>query len=242
VTDILNEPITIDEPNKNAVRISILLDESGSMLSVAKATIDALNKYVDEQKTSDNLVLVSLYTFNSTTGVKNRFRSVTANSAPRIFRNNDLFENPQLEEHLIYAPSGNTPLYDAIAEVISTESTGVPTLVVILSDGAENSSKEYTLEKVQALIKGQEAEKWSFVFLMAGLERSTATLYTSQIMGRDYSGSTMTYSKGAEQAAFTTLTNSTKIWGDINRSAVGVTLDADQLAKSFFANTDIKNT
>ncbi len=64
--DILNEPITTDKPitSKSAVRIAVLVDESGSMLGAAEATVNSLNSYLDEQATNDDPTLVSLYTKN----------------------------------------------------------------------------------------------------------------------------------------------------------------------------------
>lgn len=250
MNDILNEPISIDNPTENkqeekAVRIAIIADESGSMFGAAKATVDAINKYLDEQKDKVEPILVSVYTFNSATGVKNRFRSVDAKSAPRLFRNNDLFENKDIDPILVYAPAGNTPLYDAIAEVISTETTGTPTLLVILTDGLENASKEYNLDRIKELIKKQEDEEWSFVFLMAGLSRQLAEDYSASLMGRNYVGATMSYEKGTEHAAFDALDSATQTWEASNRAAmkVGAKLDATKLTKNFFAEgtRDIKN-
>ena len=237
---ILNEPIQIDRPtdNKSTVRVAIIVDESGSMLGATEATVNSLNAYLDEQATNNDPTVVSLYTFNSNTGVLDRFRSVNAKDSPRLKRNNDLFENPDIDRKLIYAPTGGTPLYDAIATVISEETTGIPTLVVVLTDGYENSSKEYPrLADIQTLIKKQEDEGWTFTFLCAGLSREESVSYTSNLMGRDYGAATMTYEKGAEDQAIRGLAISTRSWDTEtrHRAATGEKLDVKKFTDQFYA-------
>lgn len=236
---ILNEPIHIDQPadKKPTVRVAILIDESGSMLGASEATVNSINSYLDEQATTDDSTVVSLYTFNGNTGVLNRFRSVNAKESPRLKRNNDLFENPNLDPILIYAPKGGTPLYDAIASVISDETTGVPTLVVVLTDGFENASREHRLADIQTLIKKQEDEGWTFTYLMAGLSREESVAYTSNLMGRDYDGATMTYEKGAETDAIRGLACSTRSWGSEvkHRAASGATIDVKKFSAGFYS-------
>ena len=69
-----------------------------------------------------------------------------------------------------YIPNSMTPLYDAIAKTIhDTEKVakGKDVLCVIMTDGEENASKEYTRDKIFGLIKEKEKEKWSFIYLGA---------------------------------------------------------------------------
>ncbi len=125
-----------------------------------------------------------------------------------------------------------------MASVISEETTGTPTLVVILTDGYENASKEYPrLENIQTLIKKQEDDGWTFTYLMAGLSREEAVAYTSRIMNRAYDGATMSYEKGAEDVAVLGLVSSTRSWGERARTATasGAKLDAKTMTKNFYA-------
>ena len=71
-----------------------------------------------------------------------------------------------------YVPGGGTALYDALgATVRQVEQTLThveKVITVIMTDGHENSSREWTQEGVQALIAGKEKEgNWTFVFLGA---------------------------------------------------------------------------
>jgi hypothetical protein len=80
-----------------------------------------------------------------------------------------------------YAPSGNTALYDAVGRAIDEtgkkladmkeEDRPGKVIFVILTDGEENSSKEYTQKQVFDKIAVQrDIYKWEFVFLAAGQE------------------------------------------------------------------------
>jgi hypothetical protein len=71
-----------------------------------------------------------------------------------------------------YVPGGNTALNDAIGitvRKVDAERPQVDKIVtVIMTDGEENSSREWTLDAVRALIDQKEKEgNWTFVFLGA---------------------------------------------------------------------------
>ena len=73
-----------------------------------------------------------------------------------------------------YRPGETTPLYDAIGRTIrNAEDTtkkypGISVLFVILTDGLENASTEWTKEKIVDLIKEKEKDGWTFAYLGAG--------------------------------------------------------------------------
>ncbi len=70
-----------------------------------------------------------------------------------------------------YEPRGSTPLYDAIGECIRrVEAKGRAVINVIVTDGHENASQEFTLDAVKALVKEKEAEGQTFVFLGANID------------------------------------------------------------------------
>ena len=82
-----------------------------------------------------------------------------------------------------YSPGGCTAMNDAIATTINKigkwlsempeEDRPSKNLIVIMTDGEENSSKEYTLAKVQEMIKHQ-TEKYDWTFVYMGMDISNA--------------------------------------------------------------------
>ena len=76
-------------------------------------------------------------------------------------------------------PGGCTALLDAVdstvAGVEQKASVAEKVLTVLLTDGEENSSREYTLAQIKSLIEHNEKEgHWTFVFLGVGLDAFAA--------------------------------------------------------------------
>jgi hypothetical protein len=157
--------------------IVFVLDETGSMYGQREQTITQFNHYLEqvakEEKKKDP-VSFSFYLFNS-----DKFEA-RAQGSPIKKVSQLTYES--------YKPSSNTPLYDAIGKAVAQ--TEGPALVVILTDGQENSSQEYTLLTVKALIESKEKEGWKFIFLgsdlnvtaqasMMGLAANTMATYRS---------------------------------------------------------------
>ena len=74
-----------------------------------------------------------------------------------------------------YQPGGNTALNDAIGITVRKVEADQPkvdkVVTVIMTDGEENSSREWTHDAVRGLIEQKEKEgNWTFVFLGAGLD------------------------------------------------------------------------
>jgi uncharacterized protein YegL len=74
-----------------------------------------------------------------------------------------------------YQPGGNTALNDAIGITVRKVEADQPkvdkVVTVIMTDGEENSSREWTYDAVRGLIEQKEKEgSWTFVFLGAGLD------------------------------------------------------------------------
>ena len=81
----------------------------------------------------------------------------------------------------VYFARGSTALLDAVGKTINTVSarqknaveSAVPakTVVVIMTDGMENSSHEYSLADVKKLIELQQKEYgWEFLFMGANID------------------------------------------------------------------------
>jgi len=138
----------------------IVLDRSGSMKSIREETEQAMNDLVKEQQALPGKATLSYYTFNAFVHPE--------------FVQKDL----SAVEHLSLVPSGMTALHDAIGQAIDSEGSkleGLPederpgkVILVTITDGFENSSREYTADAVKALVEHQTKEYgWEFVFLGA---------------------------------------------------------------------------
>lgn len=165
---------------KCVTRVVFLLDETGSMESCRHETIEGFNKYIAslrEDKSTDFRFSLNLF---DTEHFEQRYKQVTLDKVKKL--NADT-----------YKPGAGTPLYDAIAksirsmeEIIQGEPAHV--LMVILTDGMENSSVEWTRGKVFDLIKEKEKVGWSFIYLGANQDAWNV----GQSLGMSH-GNTRTY-------------------------------------------------
>lgn len=109
-----------------------LLDESGSMYERKSDAIGGFNSFLDEQKKEPGTI--SLYTFNHKLTCV--YKDVPIDEAPPLTMDS-------------YHPKGNTALYDAMGEILKQHETGV---LVVLTDGEENSSRKYTKLHIKDLV------------------------------------------------------------------------------------------
>ena len=140
--------------------ITFILDESGSMHPIERAARKGFNAYREEQIAHGGETWWTLTTFNQK--VRTRYSALPGRRVPKLGAD--------------YSPSGSTALYDAIgASIMKTRAhlsklgTNRPAdvIVVILTDGMENASGEWTPEQVFELITESEAAGWQFIFLGA---------------------------------------------------------------------------
>lgn len=153
--------------NVKWINLVFVIDRSGSMYPSREDVIGGFNKVIDEQKANkDGKVTVSLYTFNEK--VTEDYLGIDINDIAK-------FE---------YNPGGGTAMNDGIGTAIdnvgkwlynkdkNNEEMPGKTLVVVMTDGWENSSKEYTLKQVQDRIK-EQTEKYSWEFIYMGTDITT---------------------------------------------------------------------
>lgn len=142
--------------------VYLVLDESGSMNDDGKKekAITAVNAYIDGIKEADKHTEFWFTTFNMCR-ITNRAREATVGDAEKLSSEN-------------YIPDCGTPLYDAVGHAIESLSAdmdarkggaGYKVLFVILTDGLENQSHEFTTEKLNALISSKKESGWKFVYL-----------------------------------------------------------------------------
>lgn len=137
----------------------ILLDRSGSMSTRWDEALSSINAYV--AGLAKGSAVVTLATFDSHDGMKfdvvrdsvpaGEWKSVTDADA---------------------TPRGMTPLFDAIGRVASLAETASTskTVVVVMTDGVENASREHTKVTAKAAVDRCKAKGWEVVFLGADFD------------------------------------------------------------------------
>lgn len=141
--------------------IAIVLDESGSMQSTKQDAIGGFNQFLEDQKKLPGIANLTLAKFNTT---------YTLTYPPTVLTN-----IPHLTDN-DYNPGGGTALLDAMGRTIdelgdrlsklTEENRPSKVIVVIITDGEENSSRNFTRFQINDKIKIQEdVYKWKFVFI-----------------------------------------------------------------------------
>ena len=129
--------------------IYCVIDRSGSMDSCRSDTIGGFNVFLTEQD-PETTININLFDHEYT-----ELYSGSVKDAQKL----------TLET---FVPRGNTALFDAIGKTIKkVDGTEGPPIIVILTDGEENSSREFTQNHIKDLIEEKTKQGWSFVFLGA---------------------------------------------------------------------------
>jgi hypothetical protein len=162
-TDPQETAITDTATPARDVLLAMVLDKSGSMNSLAGATVEGVNAFLDEQKNGPGSVRLSLTLFDTDFEVR-----YVAEPLERVA--------PLGSRANRYSPQGGTALYDAVATTIMGVQAYLDNnmhwkgdvVVVIQTDGEENSSRTHTLDDVNALISTKTRAGWEFIFQGTG--------------------------------------------------------------------------
>jgi len=148
--------------NSNYTHIATVVDRSGSMFAIAEDMRGALDSYFFEQAKVPGKCLVDYVQFDN---------------KPEL-----VFEDKFITEaEAVLAPRGSTALLDAIGFTVTRLGEKLAKLsedqrpslvqVVVVTDGHENASRDWTASAIKDLIKEQEDKySWDFVFLGANMD------------------------------------------------------------------------
>lgn len=175
---------------ENFIHVCFIIDSSGSMFGSESDVIGGFKRVVDEQKANENgSCVISVIDFNTTPEI--------------VYLGKDVSEvNPNFN----YVVGGSTALLDAIGLGItkihnynmSLAKVDQPekTMIVIMTDGGENCSKNYDSKTIKDKISEMKTEfGWSFVYLGSDLTNvndadslgiTTRGVSTKQSMGSNY--------------------------------------------------------
>jgi uncharacterized protein YegL len=136
------------------MNVYILLDRSGSMSSLWAEAIGSVNGYVSKLKP---LTKVNFAAFDSVSY--------------------DVVRDCKVKDWVEVSPTeltarGSTPLFDACGKMmaLAESENAKKTILVVMTDGYENASKEYSQAAIQAKVKEFEDKKWEVIFLGANLD------------------------------------------------------------------------
>lgn len=176
--------------DSNYTAIAVVVDRSGSMWTMREDAEGGLNTFITDQKDGEGRCTLRLDQFDE------------------VFEN--VFSSTDIQDVNNYAlvPRGGTALLDAIGKTVTQFGEELAALnederpsnviVVVVTDGGENMSQEWTNEQVKALIKQQEEQYgWTFVFLAAnqdaiqvggtmGFGAATSMTYDAAHVGQTY--------------------------------------------------------
>ena len=175
---------------KDYTHIAIILDRTGSMEYIRDDTIGGLNAFLSQQKAEPDTATLTLVQFD------------TQDPYEVLHKFKPIEEVPELTRET-FVPRAATPLLDAmgrgindlensLAEIKESERPS-RVIIVIITDGQENSSLEFRKDQIEKMIKEkQEKSSWQFVFLSADLAAIGDALATGI-----HATSTMSYDKTA---------------------------------------------
>lgn len=159
---------------KGLTELVFILDKSGSMSGLETDTIGGFNSMLAKQQAIDGECYITTVLFDNNFELLhdrieiNAVRAITEKE---------------------YQVGGSTALLDAIGMTIhkigkaqkntAEDYRAENVMFVIITDGEENASREFTADKVKALIEHQKTKYgWEFIFLGANIDAvSTAVGY-----------------------------------------------------------------
>lgn len=146
--------------------IALVVDRSGSMESRVSDTVGSVTGLISDQKKQQGEAALTLALFDDRYEVIHNFENLKNVDEGKFAK--------------LYHPRGSTALLDAIGrttltlsaqlEAMSQEQRPKRVVVAIVTDGLENSSKEFNLSQIKEMIKAKEVAGWDFMFLGATLD------------------------------------------------------------------------
>lgn len=149
--------------DKNYTHLAFVVDRSGSMNGIHTDMNGAITKMLADQQGQPGYCLVDITTFD--TVVEHPYTNV----------------RPDDVKGEIIVPRGGTALHDALGFTIvelgqrflkmDEDDRPENVIIVVVTDGLENSSREYTGPQVKALVEEQtDRWNWKFIYLAANVD------------------------------------------------------------------------
>lgn len=152
--------------NDNLTELVFVLDRSGSMAHLEEDTIGGFNRMIAQQRDGPGDARVTVVLFDTQYEV--------------LYNGMKIEDIPPMTNKEYYA-RGLTALLDAVGKTIDDvgerlsampeEERPGKVVFVITTDGMENASHSYSLEKVKAMVEHQKSKYgWDFLFFGADID------------------------------------------------------------------------
>lgn len=149
--EVVNMKIT---PQNENLDLIFVMDRSGSMSGSEDDTIGGFNSFIERERANGLNTRVTTILFDDQYEVLYTRKDI--NDVGKLTRDE-------------YWVRGCTALLDAIGKTINTLDKEIDNkiLFVIMTDGMENSSREYTKEQVKNIINSHD---WEFIYIGADID------------------------------------------------------------------------
>lgn len=136
------------------MNVYILLDRSGSMANLWDEAVGSINAYVEKLPK------------------KTKVHMAVFDNEYKVIRNTTAGEWKDVSDKDA-TPRGMTALFDASARIMqrAIDDNAEKTVVVVMTDGEENCSKNFKQSDVKALVSYLDEKKWEIVFLGANFDK-----------------------------------------------------------------------
>lgn len=205
---------------KKNLYVAILLDRSGSMEICRDPTIGAVNEYINSLKSEAEVeARVTLVQFDS------------HNPHEVVFEAQPIADVQPLTRET-FVPRASTPLNDAIGKLVERVDkaelrANENVAVVIVTDGQENASQEFTAPACKALLAGRQKDKnWLVIYLGANQDAFAEGSRVGTQMAN-----TMTFDAGNIDVAMKSASRATRAYG-LTGSAAAASFTDDERARA----------
>lgn len=144
--------------DKAVTDVIFILDKSGSMRYYTDETIRGFNAMLDVQRKEEGRAYITTVLFNE--------KSVYLHEREEIEKVKKLTRKD-------YEAGGCTALLDAVGDAVEKAGRsrcGNKTVVIVITDGLENASVNYTYKEIREKIASRRLQGWEFIFLGANID------------------------------------------------------------------------
>jgi uncharacterized protein with von Willebrand factor type A (vWA) domain len=146
--------------NNDVIEILAIVDQSGSMDIVRNDAIGGFNTFLADQQDQGDNARLTLVLFDDRYQVP--IKDVPIQQVQELTRDT-------------YRPLGWTAMNDAIGKALTELEAKNPkkAIITILTDGAENASREFTSAQIKSKIEAAQERGWEVIFLAANIDAFT---------------------------------------------------------------------